>query len=52
MYMYNIGKKNYNIFMTGTNLDDGGLRAGLEGVSQTALAAVLTILVESHLTNT
>lgn len=49
--MHNIGKKKLQHLHDGTNLDDGGLRAGLEGVSQTTLAAVLTILVESHLTN-
>ena len=30
-------------------LDSGGLGAGLEGVGQAALAAVLAVLVEGHL---
>ena len=34
---------------TSSHLNYRGLGARLEGVGQTALAAVLTILVESHL---
>ena len=32
-----------------SHLDSGGLGAGLEGVGQAALAAVLAVLVEGHL---
>ena len=31
------------------HLDSGGLGAGLEGVGEAALAAVLAVLVEGHL---
>ena len=34
------------------HLDSGGLGAGLEGVGQAALAAVLAVLVEGHLKQT
>lgn len=34
-----------------SDLDSGGLGAGLEGVGQTTFSAVLTVLVEGHLSN-